>query len=230
MTYTAAQIVAEACQIVKGIGMTAQAGRNLNLVLSDLVQHRNLKVNLITATINVTPASNGPFNLEANYLRTYDLSYLVNGEPFFLDPCSLKEYDGESQTSGLSNYPYEWASDLSPVASGGVGVLYVYPQASTNIAMKHRYYNKQADITTPETSTTVPWFSDQDYLITATAMRMMRITDDDRLPVFKAMCDEMLSVHLMTEGDEQQVVKEVQLDPRRFRINRSTRPTKLDPF
>jgi hypothetical protein len=44
------------------------------------------------------------------------------------------------------------------------------------------------------------------------------------------MCDKMLEAHLLTEGDEQQVVKEVQLDPRRFRIGGSNRPTKLDPW
>lgn len=230
MTYTAAQIVTEACQIAKCPGYTAQAGRNLNLVLSDLVQHRNLKVNLITSSIVVQPYSNGPYNLEADYLRTYDLFYYVDGEPHFLNASSLRELDSESKTSGLSSYPYEWASDLSAVASGGVGKLYIYPQSSTQTTLTHRYYLDQPDITSPETSSTVPWFTDQDYLITATAMRLMRITDDDRYPLFVQDCTRMLNIHLMMEGDEQQVVKEVQLDPRRFRIRGGGRPTKLDPF
>ena len=89
---------------------------------------------------------------------------------------------------------------------------------------------RQNPITTPETSAIIPWFSDQDYLIEATAMRMMRITDDSRYNAWVQMCDKMLESHLLTEGDEQQVVKEVQLDPRRFRIGGSNRPTKLDPW
>jgi hypothetical protein len=227
---TSAQIVTEACAIAKCPGYIAQGGRALNLVLSDLVLHRNLKVNLISSPIVVPANSNGPFNLEANYLRTYDMVFYVTGEPFFLSPCSLKQLDNEQQQSGLSNYPYEWASDLSAVASGGVGKLYVYPQSNTGVTITHRYYLQQADITTPETSSTVPWFADQDYLITATAMRLMRITDDDRYNSFVKNCDELLGVHLLTEGDEQQVVKEMILDPRRFRVGGSARPTKIDPW
>ena len=227
---TAKQIVADACMIAKCPGFLAQGGRQLNFVLSDLVLHRNLKVNLVTDYITVTANNNGPFTLEANYLRTYDLWYNVNGEPFFLYPCSLKEFDSEERQSGLSNYPYEWASDLSPVAAGNPGLLYVYPQSNTGVTLTHRYYLKQPDITAPETSSTIPWFEDQDYLMMATAMRLMRMTDDDRYQQFVVDCEKLLEKHLLTEGDEQQVVKEVILDPRRFHVGGSNRPTKLDPW
>jgi hypothetical protein len=43
-------------------------------------------------------------------------------------------------------------------------------------------------------------------------------------------CENMIRQHLLTEGDEQQVVKEVILDPRRFRTGGSLRPTKLSPY
>jgi hypothetical protein len=230
MAITSAQIVADACQIAKCPGYTAQAGRALNLTLSDLVLHRNLKVNLITSTINIPPNSFGPFNLEPNYLRTYDMFYTVSGTPYFLNPCSLKEIDSENYQSGISNYPYEWATDLSGVPANGYGKLYIYPASSSGQAVTHRYYNQQPDIASPEASNSVPWFSDQDYLIQAVAMRLMRITDDERYERFVMMCDKMLEQHLLTEGDEQQVVKEVILDPRRFRVNGSNRPTKLDPY
>ncbi len=230
MPLTAAQIVADACAIAKCPGYTALGGRSLNLVLNDLVLHRNLKVNLITTTINLPAYSNGPFNLEANYLRTYDMFYLVSGEPFFLNPCSLKEYDQESQQTGQSNYPYEWATDLSGVPTLGYGSLFIYPQSGSGISVTHRYYNSQADIVTPETSSVIPWFPDQDYLLNATAVRLMRITDDDRMAKFEADCERMLDLHLITEGDEQQVVKEVALDPRRFKGQGGNRPTKLQPW
>jgi len=230
MSYTAAQIVADALAIAKCPGFTAQGGRALNFVLDDLVLHRNLKVNLITTNLIIPAYSNGPFPLEANYLRTYDMFYEIQGEPYFLNPASLKQFDSETQQVSLANYPYEWASDLSAVATGGLGQLYIYPQSAQNITVTHRYYLRQNPITNPETSAAIPWFSDQDYLIEATAMRMMRITDDSRYNAWVAMCDKMLEAHLLTEGDEQQVVKEVQLDPRRFRIGGSNRPTKLDPW
>jgi hypothetical protein len=230
MSITSAQIITDACQIAKCPGYTAQAGRQLNLVLSDLVLHRNLKVNLITSTITIQAGSFGPFNLEPNYLRTYDLFYNVSGTPYFLNPCSLKEIDGENYQSGIENYPYEWASDLSGVPTNGYGLLYIYPASGTTLTVTHRYYNQQADISSPSSSTTVPWFADQDYLTMATAARLMRFTDDDRYPQFVQECEKMLEFHLMMEGDEQQVVKEVILDPRRFKIGGMTRPTKLDPF
>lgn len=230
MAITAAQIVADACAIAKCPGFTAQGGRSLNLVLSDLVLHRNLKVNLVTSSINVIANSNGPFNLESNYLRTYDLFYLIDDQPYFLQPSNRAQFDSEPDKSTTSNYPYEWATDLSPVASGGVGLLYIYPQSNQNLTLTHRYFVQQADITTPETSSTVPWFSDQDYLVTATAARLMRMTDDSRYEKFVNDCEKMLQLHLMTEGDEQQVVKEVKLDPRRFRTAGAIKPTKLDPW
>ena len=227
---TAAQIVADALQAAKCPGFTAQGGRALNLVLDDLAQHRNLKVNLVTSTIALAANSNGPFPVEANYLRTYDLFYLIDGDPYFLEPCSLRQYDAEPQQSGLSNYPYEFATDLSAVATGGVGQMYVYPKTPTPYTLTHRYYLKQPQITTPETSSTVPWFEDQDYLMVATALRMMRITDDARYDKWEADAEVMLRKHLLTEGDEQQVVKEVKLDPRRFHVGGRIKPTKLDPW
>lgn len=230
MALTAAQIVADALSIAKCPGFTAQGGRALNLVLSDLVLHRNLKVNLVSTTIAAAANTNGPFNLEADYLRTYELMYLINDQPYFLQPSNRLQFDSEPNKTTTSNYPYEWASDLSPVATGGVGLLYIYPKSSGAITLNHRYFIKRADITTPETSSTVPWFEDQDYLVQATALRMMRITDDSRVPMFEQWCEKMLQTHLVMEGDEQQVVKEVKLDPRRFRVGGMLRPTKVDPY
>lgn len=229
MPLSAAQIVADACQIAKCPGFTAQGGRNLNLVLIDLCK-RNLKVNLAVQSINATVNSNGPFNLESDYLRTYDLFYLIDGEPYFLNPASLRQYDAETNKVQISDYPYEWATDLSAVATGGVGKLYIYPQSNTGLTLTHRYFKKQSEITTPETSQTVPWFEDQDYLVQAVAARLMRITDDARYDGYMARAEQMLALHLLTEGDEQQVVKEVQLDPRRFAVRNSLRPTKINPY
>jgi hypothetical protein len=230
MPLTAQQIVLDACVIAKCPGYLSLGGRQLNLTLIDLCEHRNLKVNLVVSTINAGAFSNGPFNLETNYLRTYDLFYGVQGEAYFLDPMSLREYDQETQTPGIANYPYEWASDLSDVPNGNPGKLYIYPQSGTPLVMTHRYFIKRDEIVNPQTSTDIPWFEDQDYLVQATAMRLMRTTDDDRYATWVQDCEGLLRKHLFTEGDEQQVVKEVKLDPRRFRIKNSARPTKLDPF
>lgn len=227
---TAAQIVTVACQIAKAPGFTQQGGQQLNLALNDLVLHRDLKMNRIPATIAVQAGSNGPFTLESDYLRTYDLFYTVNNFPYFLFPLSQEEYDQLFKDPSIANYPYAYTTDLTNQATQTAGKLYIFPQSNTSLSLTHRYMINRADISTPESSATVPWFPDQDYLIHATALRLMKITDDQRYDKFVADAETMLRTHIIMEGDEQQVVKEVRLDPRRFHMNRTLRPTKLNPF
>lgn len=230
MALTASQIVTKACAIAKCPGYITQGGQDLNLVLNDLVIHRDLKVNRKTALLTVQAASNGPFNLESDYLRPYDLFFQQNNLPYFLNPVGMDTYDSEFKDPSISNYPYEYATDLSveaQTASNGAGQLYIYPQSSGQITLTHRYMVNRPDITTPETSSVIPWFNDQDYLVNATATRLMKLTDDSRYDKFVMDNENMLRTHLIMEGDEQEVVKSVGLDPRRFRFNRHLRPTKL---
>ena len=230
---TAAQIVAKACGIAKAPGFTAQGGQDLNLVLADLVLHRQLKVNRYSSTVTASAGSTGPFSLPADYLRTYDLWYAIDGMPFFLRPASTEQYDAAFQSSGMANYPYLYSTDLQPQAATpdtGAALLYIYPQSTAQLSLTHRYMIRRADITTPESSSSIPWFQDQDYLIHATATRLMKLTDDARYETFVTTGEGMLRNHIIMEGDEQQVVKEVRLDPKRFRMNRALKLTKEQPF
>lgn len=231
MAQTSAQVVALACGEAKCPGFIIQGGQYLNLVLKDLWLHRDLKVNLKTQPLTVQANSNGPFNLEADYQRTYDLFYLQNNLPYFLKPASLRHYDQEFKDPSISNYPYEYATDLSSaaiVASGAAGQVYIYPQSSGQIILTHRYMQKQADIVTPEVSAVVPWFEDQDYLVKATAKRLMGLTDDDRMKQYNDDAEAMLRIHLiMAADDEQQIVRRVTLDPWSFSVTRNLRPTKV---
>lgn len=224
---TAQQIVSTACSIAKVPGYTVQGGQFLNLVLQDLCLHRDLQMNRVTSTITIQAGTNGPFTLEGNYLRTYDLFYLQNGLPYFLNDISLKQYDAEFKSVGISNFPYEYATDLSPLENQQPALLYVYPQSSGQIALTHRYMLQQPDISNPQTSATIPWFPDQNYLIKATALQLMNISDDERQEMFTAQCESMLRIHLIMDGDEQSVLRSVELDPRTFRIRKSLKPTKL---
>jgi len=230
MPLTSAQIVVASCSVAKCPGFIVQGGQYLNLVLKDLWLHRDLKVNRVTQTINVVANSNGPFNLEADYQRTYDMFYSQNNLPYFLHPVGMDEYDAEFKDPSISNYPYEYATDLSTqaqLASGTAGQVYIYPQSSGLIQITHRYMVKQPEIASPETSSTVPWFEDQDYLIKATARRLFDITDDQRADKFDADLDRMLHTHLIMQGDDQGVVMQVKLDPRRFHTARALKPTKV---
>ena len=230
---TSQQIVALACSIAKCPGFVTQGGQFLNMTLEDLWLHRDLKVNRVTEFITVQANTYGPFVLPANYLRTYDLFFQQNNLPYFLNPISTEEYDQEFKDPSIANYPYEFMTLLFDETTAlqqvppSAGQLFIYPQSSGAITLTHRYMVRQPDIITPETSSTIPWFGDQDYLITATAARLMQITDDARRDKFLADMDKMLRIHLIMEGDEQQVVKSVRLDPRRFHSNRTLKPTKI---
>lgn len=230
MPLTSTQIVAQACFEAKCPGFLTSGGIYLNLVLKDLWLHRDLKVNRVTQPLVVQAGTNGPFSLETNYLRTYDLFYLQNNLPYFLHQVTMEQYDMEFKDPSTGNYPYEYATDLSTqaqTASSGAGQLYIYPQSSGQLTLTHRYMLQQPEIATPESSAVVPWFIDQDYLIKATAQRLMGVTDDERAPKYKEDAEGMLRIHLIMEGDEQGVVHAVRLDPRAFRGNRSVRPTKI---
>lgn len=228
---TAAQIVQRACEIGKAPGFTQQGGQYLNLVLNDLVLHRDLKMNRVQESIAVQIGVNGPFALPTNYLRTYDLFYTVNNFPYFLFPLSQEQYDQLFKDPSIASYPYCYTTDLTNQATQGAGQLFIFPQSTTALSLTHRYMINRADISSPESSSTVPWFQDQDYLIRATACRLMMTTDDARYETFKSTCEGMLKTHLIIgDGDEQQVVKEIRLDPQRFRMNRTLRPTKINPY
>lgn len=248
----AAQICLLASQIAKGgTGMVKIAGQFLNLVLEDLKLVRDLKINRVTQMVTVTPAASyGPFNLEADYLRTYDMFYPLpvsgggtqSSMTQFLVPITMEQFDAEFKSPSISNYPYEFATDLSTDAqvwSGGSqgvgtltvpGVFFIYPQTSGSISVTHRYMRNQPDISAPETSTVTPWFPYTQYLINATAAYMMGVTGDDRKPEFVAECNQMLAPYLIQEGDEQQAVHRVKLDPRTFKFRSALRPTKSSPF
>ena len=241
-----------ASRIAKGgTGMVAIAGQCLNLVLEDLKLVRNLKVNRVTQVLTLTPAQQyGPFNLEQDYLRTYDMFYPLptsggatsSSETQFMVPITMEQMDAEFKSPSIADYPYEFSTDLSTQAqtwSGGSpgvgtmtspGVFYIYPQTSGNITITHRYMKDQPDLVAPETSTTIPWFSHTQYLITATAATMMGVTGDDREAEYVGKADKLLAPDLIQEGDEQQAIHRVKLDPRTFKFRRGLKPTKASPF
>lgn len=230
MTITSSQIVADACSIAKAPGYTAQGGRAMNLVLNDLCQHRFLKMLRKQTTISITANSNGPFALPTDYYRTYDFFYTVNNFPYKLTPMSQEQYDLLFKDPSIANYPQWFTTDLTAQQTQSAGSVFVYPQTTTTIAATLRYMVNMPDIATPETSTTVPWFPDQEYLTKAIAAYLMLFTDDERKERLTKECEDMLRLHLILDGDEEQVVKNIRLDPLRFRFRRALRPTKTNPY
>jgi hypothetical protein len=238
---TAAQICSKAASIAKGPGFLLQAGQDLNLVLEALVIVFNLKMNRVTHTLTLPANTFGPLLLPLDYLRTYDLFFPMPsagqpitspGIPIFLNPITTEQMDREFKDPSTADWPYEFSTDLSPQADNPAtpGLLFVYPMASGQLDLTHRYMVKRPDIAAPESSATIPWFPYTDYLVRATACRVMELTGDDRKAEFEADCARMLQPYLISDGDEQSTVHEIKLDPRHFRTNRSLRLTKNSPI
>lgn len=223
MAMTAAQIVTLACQIAKCPGYTSQAGQMLNLALQDLAQTYNLEILKVTDTFNMAtsapPAANA---LSATWLRSKkdDVFYTILGVNYFPIQVDQAGYDKLVQQSGMQAYPSIFYVDTSTSPAN----MYFWAPPSGAYPVTARYYSLPADIATPESSSSVPWFPNQDYLVTRLAGQMMQITDDDRAQAFLADDEEqfphgagsILRRYLKLQSDETSFAKTVTLSRSRF--------------
>ena len=245
----AQQICKLAAQMAHTAGMTSIAGQLLNATLEDLCQTYDLAVALGTAQIILQPggasianfdpepavlpslqAGCGPYPMPADYLRlaNNEAIYIVNNVSYVMVNLDLSEFDALTQQAGISNYPQNFTTDPStnPVA------MYVWPPAGGSYITQLRYQRQMPDIATPETSTAVPWFPNQNYLITRVAGEMMKIADDARWEKFlgdgPSGAQGILNRYLKLQADDEGRAQTVKLDRRRFGSNFSRLPnTKL---
>lgn len=250
MALTAAQIVTTATQIAKCPNFTTQAGNLLNAVLSDLCQTYDFDTAQKFTTINLGVTNPtffgppswqsfgiGPFPLPADYLRAKDeksVFYTINGVPYHLVPIDLTEFDELVQTAGINNFPTTYATDTSQAAVTALGgpALYAWPPPNGVYVTSVRYYSQLPDIANPATSAVIPWFPNQNYLITRLAGELMKITDDDRASLFlgesEVGASGILTKYLKLKDDASSRAQTVKLDRRRFGNSEATlRNTKL---
>lgn len=240
MPLTSAQIISLAVQDARVPGMTSQAGQIMNMVLSDLCQTYDFDVTKKTFNFNFNAAqinSLGQFyqNLPLDYLRGIrnESFYVISGVPYPMIPVDLEEFDMFVQQAGNANFPVFYATDMSlmgvtnsATGSGGaaVPVLLAWEVPSGAYPVTIRYFSQMADIATPETSTTVPWFPNQTYLRRRIAGELMGLSDDERMADFLSDDDErhpngagvILRRFLQMKDDKATRVKQVTLDRRRF--------------
>lgn len=114
---------------------------------------------------------------------------------------------------GVSDYPYNFATDFSTVQSLGYPVAYIWPPANGSYVIQWPYFQQHTDISN---FSLVPWFPLQTYLITRLAAELMRITDDTRLFPFLKDAEDMLRKYLIMKDDPDGYVKTVDLDRRYF--------------
>ncbi len=222
-TLTAQQIVTQACQIAKCPGFTSQAGTSLNYILSELATNNDFWIIRKTTTINIT-GSSPSYALPTDYFRAKEVFYTVNGVPFYLNQIPLEEYDSLIQNTGGASYPYSYATDPN------TSLIYFYPNPTLSAAVTLRYQSLPADIATPQSSNTVPWFPYSRYLVHAVATELMKITDDARQPKFIKDGEDMLLAYKKMDNDDQNYATQVKLDRRYFKPATGARPTKQNPI
>jgi hypothetical protein len=236
MPLTSAQICTLARQDARCPGFTSQSGQLLNIILADLCQTYDFDVtkqtfNFVLRTSTINSLGQAFQNLPTNYLRTirYETFYVISGVPYPMIHADLEEYDMLVQQANVSNFPVFFATDMS--LSGmtnngtpGVPVMLFWQLPSGSFPATLRYYSQMPDITTPETSSVVPWFPNQTYLRRRLAGELMGLTDDERQNQFLSDNEDqfpqgagvMLRKYLMMKDDKTDRVKTVTLDRRRF--------------
>lgn len=241
MPLQAQQICALARENAACPGFTSQSGQLLNSILSDLCQVYDLDVARANFAFNFNPSqinSQGQAyqNLPSTYLRGIQNGsyYTISGVPYPMIPCDfIEEYNMLIEQAGLSNFPVYWATDMSltgvansATGSGGslVPVALFWQVPSGAYPANIYFYSQMPDITTPETSTAVPWFPNQNYLIRELSGRLCQLTDDERADPFLSSDEDrypqgsgvILRKFLTQVNDRSTRVKQVQLDRRRF--------------
>jgi hypothetical protein len=232
MPLTSQQIVTQACAIARANGFLALAGQQMNNILQELCLTYDLVINRKTATITLSTGSglgivgqgSGPYLLPLDYLRLdgNEIVYRVYGVPYKMIRISLEEFDSLVQQAGISNYPEQYATDLSQdaITTWGAPVLYVWPPSGGVYQPQIRYWSLRPDVATPETSPVPPWFTSNNYLITRIAGELMKITGDERASKFLGDGPDgaqgILQRLLKLQHDDEGMAKAVQLDRRHF--------------
>lgn len=232
---TAAQICSLARETAKCPGYQVQSGQLLNVILEELAQDYDFDT--IKGSYNFSfnsgvGSGSGPYTLPADWYRGIDkdILYTIDGVPYPMVNISLTEYNNLVQQSGLQSYPTAYATDMSQSPP----VMYVWPPASGGFPVTTRYFKASPTITTPETSTDIPWFPSTQYLLRRLAGELMMITNDDRAGAFIGTEDpntdtegsaaSILRKYLKMKDDMGGKVNTVQLDRRHFGKNFSRLP------
>jgi len=224
MPLTAAQIISRACTIAKAPGYLVQAGQYLNMVLDTLQQTYDFDYIRKTQTINLD--GNPSYLLENDHLRTDQVFYSVNGTKFVLNQIPIEDYNSLFDGPGVANYPYSYAIDVSTDPN----TILFYPPPLVPLAVSVLYFPRKEDISSPETSSEIPWFMNQEYLIKKLAALIMLETDDERAPLFDVQSEKLLRNILSMQDDKGGYAQTIKLDRRSFRPTDSLRPNKSFPL
>lgn len=227
MPYSSSQLISLACQITKTPGYLTQAGMFLNTILADYCQTvADLDTIRQTTTIDIG-ATGAAYPLPANHLRTREVFYLVDGEPFYLNQIPLEEYDQLFVGPGVDNYPQSFAIQVETSPH----TILFWPPPAISLSVTVRFQPQMTDITSPESSTVIPWFQNQRILLRDLCTDLMMLGDDTaRKQDFTLDVEKRMRKYLIMDDDKEGYAQTVKLDRRRFRPRDNFPPSKLSPL
>lgn len=227
MAYTASQLVSLACQITKQPGFLVQCGQFLNMILADYCQTIEDQDTIRQTTVINVGAAGASYPLPANHLRTREVFYLVNGEPFYLNQIPIEDYDQLFVGPGVDNYPQSYCVDVATTPH----TLMFWPPPAISLSVSVRYQPQMTDITNPESSTTIPWFPNQRILLRDLCVDMLMMGDDTaRKQDLQRDVEKKMNRYLIMDDDKEGYVRTVKLDRRQFRPRDAYPPSKLSPL
>ncbi len=221
MAQTAQTLINLAASIAKTPGMLVQTGQFFNIILDELALINDLEINRGLWQINTAiptgynTTSNVPyFNLAPDHLRVLEdeVFYLVSGVPYTLIQKQLSDFDQLITTTGFNSQVIFYAIDDSQSPAQ----IMFWPPPNAAYTVNIRYEKSTSDMANPETSTAIPRFPLQQYLIWETAARMMDISDDDRCDKFQAKAKELIRRWMAMQRDMESTVLRVKLDRNKF--------------
>ena len=234
MPYTSSQLISLACQITKQPGFISQAGQFLNMILEDYCQtiedqdtiRQTTTIN-IGGTVSPGGGMGASYALPANHLRTREVFYLVNGEPFYLNQIPLSDYDQLFVGPGVDNYPQSFAIQVETSPH----TIWFWPPPAIPLAVTVRYQPLLGAIPNPETSSVVPWFPNQRILLRELCVDMLMLGDDTaRKQDLQRDIEKKMSAYLIMDDDKEGYARTVKLDRRMFRPRDNYPPSKLSPL
>ena len=228
---TAAQLCTRACGMADCPQYTSQAGDYLNQILSSLARNWDFDLLRKSTTIAVTAGQvdsygRAAYALPSDYLRGASFYYTINGANLILTEIPLEQFDTLVLQPTLTANPYWWTSDISASPPN----LYLYPVPQQSFTLQVRYRYLPADISSPSSSNTIPWFPNTRYLLYQLAADLMSYTGDERQTTYLGIATDELNKYMKMFNDDEGFGRQIKLDSRYFPGGGNILPTKLEPL
>lgn len=226
MGLSAAQLCTRAAGMAGVTGFTAQAGDFLNAALASLARNWDFDILRKTATINVVSGTNS-YSLPTDYLRGRNQFYTISGFNYVIKEIPLDKFDSLPPAQGTNNNPYWWATDINPAVS----LLYLYPTPNLGFTLNFRYQSLPADISNPQSSSTIPWMPDTRYLLYQVCADLMGYTGDARQGEYLKVAEDELQKYMKMYNDDEGYARTLQFDSQYFAgAGQQLSPTKSQPL